>query len=123
MARTDAELLQLFRTLFPELTVSEVSDADAARWIELAGQFHSLSDHARVHCAAHLLTLAATEQDGPGGVDGGAGLHSSEMLGAHRIDYALSAAEVDRDGYFARTPYGRTFLTLERRATVGIRVF
>ena len=113
-------LRDTYRAQFPEH--SEDTDAAVDAVLELARHFHTYSSMATVYAAAHLRTLRAAEQpDGAAGkVDGGSGAKLSETLGAHSITYArLPTSDDDRSAFFARTPYGRMFLQLERRATAA----
>ena len=121
---TTTELCALFRKQFPELPAGILSATDLKRFVNLALEIHALNDVATVHCAAHLYALeqaeraAITTADGAAGVvDSGSGQVQSQTVGGMSVSYAATAAH-DRESFFGRTPYGRTFLQIENRVTV-----
>ena len=107
-----ASLLPAFREQFAEFAPH--NDVVVAEWLGVAREIHSLSTRATLYLAAHLLTLDQAEPNSE--VKDNAGVLTSEGVGPKRAAY-LTQAESERDVFFARTKYGRTFLTLERRAT------
>lgn len=99
----------------PEL--GAVADDTLSRALAVALDIHSRSPRATVYCAAHIVSLWAEENaSGPAGVDDRGGVVVAETAGPLEAEY-LPQAENEREVFFARTPYGRMFLTLERRST------
>lgn len=110
-------MLARFRAQFPEF--ADTSDAAIEAWIENASEITSVSDTAKLYCAAHLLALS---QETHGGADEGAGEVRMERIGPKWVEYkaqALFGWEV----FFTRSRYGRMLLLLERRApSIGMSV-
>ncbi len=102
--------MALFRKEFPEF--SEVTDDAVQRWIERASEIHATSETATLYLAAHLVAVDREDS----GVDDGAGVVVGESVGPKSVQYKTQAESGDQ-AFFARTKYGRLFLTLERRAT------
>ena len=108
--------LTAFRARFAEFAATP--DAEVELWLETAVEIHGLSTRATLYLTAHLLTLDAAERQA-GAVaplDDRGGIIVEEQFGPQRIKFMQQAAE-EKDVFFARTSYGRLFLTLERRAT------
>lgn len=116
-------LLAAFRDELPEFSETVLSNNDAKRYLAAALEIHSLSQRATIYCAAHLYSLAETEQPdgGVGQDDGGAVSVQSQTIGNQTITYAQAAdmSSSERSSYFNRTPYGRLFLIFENRATAN----
>ena len=110
--------LATFRERFPEF--SDLDDGRVRPMLEAAKEIHSLSIAATLYLAAHLITLDLKER--AIGVDEGAGVVISESIGPKKVTYKTQA-EREGEVFFARTPYGRMFLTLRRPATAfSVRV-
>ena len=112
-------MLAWFREEFPEF--DDVADSAVNVWLGHAAEIHSLSETATLYLAAHLVALDG--EDSVGQVDGGAGVITSETIGPKSATYMTQARSGD-ETFFARTQYGRLFLTIERRVTAfSARVF
>ena len=112
-------MLTWFREEFPEF--DDVIDQSVETWLGHAAEIHSLSKTATLYLAAHLVALDREESGQV--VDHGAGVITSETIGPKSVTYMNQARSGD-EVFFARTEYGRLFLTLERRATAfSARVF
>ena len=109
--------LAAFRAAFPEITAQKASDAEVERHLALALEIHSHSESATLHCAAHLVAISEERTgDGAGAADGGSGVVTSESLGPKTVTYLTNAGASARKAFFATSPYGRMFLTLEGRS-------
>ena len=112
-------MLAWFREEFPEF--EDLSDQGVETWLDRAVEIHSLSDTATLYLAAHLVALDREESGEV--VDHGAGVITSETIGPKSVTYMTQARSGD-ETFFARTQYGRLFLTIERRVTAfSVRVF
>ena len=107
---TTAELFTKFRATFTEL--ASVTDEKVTRFLEEARLIHAIRETATLYCAAHLVVLDRDE--GAYTVDGGAGLVEGETVGPGMTTFK-SQAKDEQETFFARSSYGRMFLTLERR--------
>ena len=113
------ELTPKFRERFPEF--GWCGDSAIETMLELAGEMHSLSETATLYLAGHLIKL--DREEGRNGVDEGAGVVTNESIGPKTVQYKTQA-ERESDVFFERTPYGRMFLVLEKRATAfSVRVY
>lgn len=113
MAVTAATL----RVRYPEFTATAHPDAIVEDCIEEALLIHSYRERATMAVAAHFLALRSEETGKP---DGGAGVVVSEGIGPQRVTYANQATDAKgkiNRSFFATTPYGRSFLTLEGRGS------
>ena len=106
-----------FRENFPEFASSDdYTDVYLTRMLNFARKIHSIDDIISYWCLAHLVALDAAEgisaADSPAlAVDGGSGVITEEQTGPSKAKY-----RVQSDPFFARTSYGRMFLTLESRS-------
>lgn len=98
--------------------LASVAEDVLSRALIVALEIHTLSPLATVYCAAHLVSLWADEDasTNPAGVDDRGGVVIAETAGPIEAEY-MPQAEGGHEVFFARTPYGRMFLMLERRAT------
>ena len=104
-----------FRAKFTEFPETLKPNEDVQDALDVAFQLWDLSRLGVLYLAAHILVLDS-ERYASGTVqpDGGSGLVTSETIGPQRIDYKTQAENGD-DVFYARTSYGRLFLSLKRR--------
>ena len=113
-----------FRTRFGELASEETyPDALIQNAINVAKSISTVSSEGFLYLTAHLAVVMKSEETGE--LDGGSGEVSGEMSSAQSMSYTVMA-EHNRDVFFTRSSYGRTFMLLESRApkrVVSVRVF
>ena len=102
---TKEPTLTEFRTMFPELTATDHTDAAVTLAIELAEHFHSRSKVGWLLAAAHLVTD-----------EGQLTLTSAE-------DGEVTADFVAGDVFFGSTRYGRRLTAIEKRAGYRFSAF
>ena len=102
---TKEPTLAEFRTMFPELTAADHTDAAVMLAIELAEHFHSRSKIGWLLAAAHLVTD-----------EGQLTLTSAE-------DGEVTADFVAGDVFFGSTRYGRRLTAIEKRAGYRFSAF
>ena len=105
-----------FRARFPEFTDALYSDTLVGHAITDSERLYRFNDEARLYCMAHLLVLTKEQGLSP---DGGSGVVASERIGARAVTYVQD----DKDGFYARSSYGRMFLALEARNPTRVMGF
>ena len=103
--------------------LSSAPDTEISAAIKLAAEMSSSTRSTLELLAAHI-TLVHKKEFGFE-IDGGSGELMSESLGTKSNHYKTQAA-TNRETFFTRTAYGRTFLELEKRTpsrVVSVRVF
>lgn len=124
-----------FRAKFPQAKhFPLVTDAEITEALVEATLIHSVRELATLYCAAHLLALEHEYFDELGrpvsSPDGGSGVVTAETIGPQNKTFAtmvgnMSSRRAAHRAFFATTPYGRHFLTLEARTPavgIGIRL-
>ena len=97
-----------FRAQFPDLAAT---DAELDLVLPEAIEIHSVSRLATLFCAAHLIVF--NQQVAAGSIP--ATEVASRTVGP-LSSTSLTQAEKGREAFFTSTPYGRRFLTLEKRS-------
>ena len=111
MATTATVTAAQFKSRFPEL--GPLSDVEITAYITLACELSSVSKTAILYLAAHLYILDKHESGDK--IDGGSGEVSSETMN-RKVYMYKTMAESNRDVFFTRTMYGRSFLAFEKRS-------
>lgn len=108
-----AELMQTFRTRFPEFPESSLTDDQLTLYLGDALAIFRLCEKAVVYLTAHLITLDRESGVGTASgasVDGGDGELQSESVGGVSGSWR-TMADNGKDTFFTTTAYGRKYIT------------